>query len=164
MNFKQLVNTSLTLTAIVSLSACVKTGMGTHIEPQGKDVGQLIVFTPNNSGDEIISIALNNKFLAALPSSHQVNQNLCRGDYTLKASLVLPYTGNQIRRIENTGTFTINQNQTTYIAVERTTKGLSLSAVDQSVWENSGKLNTENKQLLRRLPASFFQCGADKAN
>ncbi|MBN6709730.1 hypothetical protein JFL47_00515 [Haemophilus haemoglobinophilus] len=163
------VKLAITLLAMLGAACTPKVKDTNHNfqSPKGDNAGQVIFFTNDASfsNREVVSIVVNNKYLAAMNYKSQHTQGLCAGNYVIEAQAIAPQLNKhkEIQHQKVRHMLNVEAGKVKYVLLERKTKSpfLSLKEVDKAVWEKGGKLgeaNNRNIKFVHRLEEAAMNC------
>ena len=143
------------------------------LEPVGENAGKVVIFSPavknsqsiyKDHKQNVVSLFINDHFLAALSKNHVVTQGLCAGDYKLVARSTNDKlaTDNKVIRHSTSTTISVQKNQTSYFELVRKNEKWAIQKIDEKQPEKYKTFFAEDKQFVRRLPESMMQCGLQK--
>lgn len=143
------------------------------LEPIGENAGKVVIFSPavknsqsiyKDHKQNVVSLFVNDHFLAALPKNHVVTQGLCAGDYKLVARSTNDKlaAGDKVVRHATSTTISVQKNQTSYFELVRKNEKWAIQPINEKQAEKYKAFFAEDKQFVRRLPASMMQCEPQK--
>lgn len=139
------------------------------LEPIGENAGRAVIFSPASKNTQatlqghkqnVAALFVNDYFLAALPKNHYVSQGLCVGNYNLNVrSVNEKLTPDQkVVRYSTPSVISIEKGKTSYFELVRSNEKWDLKPINEKQAKKYQKFFEEDKQLVRRIPASLMKC------